>query len=935
MSRKLICSICFVLLLDAISAGLASAAEVTPHIYVDFKGTLVGTNYTLGPREIDTTDTFAAHNGTELVTDGLGRLTDSDGASQESFEFDASVFNNNGTVFTGTPFVVEAIFTPRSVSDAMAPIIDIGGQCFIRFHDGLSAGSWNGSTEVVDNNIQNIPEVGETHHYAIVYGGANIIDYYMDGVAIFQSDNGSPQQITKLISWGNIRHSSVDGGRQLRGEYDSVAFSTFTGTFDPEADFILPGGLISPSLAFEPNPTDGAVDVTRDVVLSWMAGDTAVTHDVYFGTVFDDVNNADRNNPMGVLVSQAQTDTSFDVDSLLEFGQTYYWRVDEVNGPTDYTIFKGEVWSFTVEPFSYAIQNVMATSNTTSASDQGPDKVVDGSGLDEDDQHSTNPDTMWVGSPVAGEPPYIQFEFDRVYKLYEMLVWNYNLAFEMFLGFGIKDATVEYSENGTDWTVLGDVVLNQAPGNNRYTYGTVIPLEGVPAKYVRLNIVSSYLSTASHGLAEVRFMYIPAHAREPQPTDGAINVALDASLSWRPGREAASHDVYLSTDPEALALVGTTTQSSFTPEALDLDATYYWQVIEINEAEVVSEWVGDVWTFSTQEYIEIDGFETYDDDIEAGTTIWQTWIDGLDDPSNGGGVVGYGQSPFAEQAIVWTEGQAMPFFYNNSSDSAISEADRTFDTAQDWTANGIKSLTLWFHGAEGNTGRLFVKINNTKVSYDGWAANIVRPMWQLWSIDLSSAGNVDNVTTLTIGVESAGSGVVYIDDIRLYPEVLDDVNPDITGPGDVVLGVPNDADWPAAETPDLVIDDNTATKFLHFKGATEPTGIQITPLVGATVVTEVAFISANDTPERDPASFELYGSNVSIDGPYTLIASGGIVDFTGAQAWPRLTRTETVMTFENAVAYTHYQVLFPTVRNPGSADSMQIAEVELIGIATQ
>ena len=120
--------------------GVVTAAEVTAHIYVDFVGTLSGTAYTLGARELDTTGTFAAHNGTEIVSDGLGVLADAAQSSQESFEFDASSFNGNGTQFTGTAFIVEAVFTNTDAADAMAPIIDVGGQCFVRFHDGLSAG---------------------------------------------------------------------------------------------------------------------------------------------------------------------------------------------------------------------------------------------------------------------------------------------------------------------------------------------------------------------------------------------------------------------------------------------------------------------------------------------------------------------------------------------------------------------------------------------------------------------------------------------------------------------------------------------------------------------------------------------------------------------------------------------------------------------------
>jgi hypothetical protein len=154
---------------------------------------------------------------------------------------------------------------------------------------------------------------------------------------------------------------------------------------------------------------------------------------------------------------------------------------------------------------------------------------------------------------------------------------------------------------------------------------------------------------------------------------------------------------------------------------------------------------------------------------------------------------------------------------------------------------------------------------------------------------------------------------------------------DITAPGDIVQGVPNDNDWPGAETPPLAIDDNTATKYLHFKGFTQSTGFQVTPLASQTIVVGLTFTTANDATERDPVGFELYGSNVSINGPYTLIASGDIVDFSQTSAWPRFTMNETPILFDNDVAYDHYQVLITAVRNPGSANSMQVSEVELLG----
>jgi hypothetical protein len=153
---------------------------------------------------------------------------------------------------------------------------------------------------------------------------------------------------------------------------------------------------------------------------------------------------------------------------------------------------------------------------------------------------------------------------------------------------------------------------------------------------------------------------------------------------------------------------------------------------------------------------------------------------------------------------------------------------------------------------------------------------------------------------------------------------------DVTAPGDAVKGAPDDGDWPAAEAPPFVIDNNPATKYLHFKGHLQPTGFAVTPSLSGLVVTGMSFTTANDSPQRDPVAFELYGSNGTIDGPYTLIASGDIVDFAQADPWPRFTKNATPITFANAVAYAHYQVLFTAVRDPAANNYMQIADVELL-----
>jgi hypothetical protein len=760
-------------------ASVVCAAELTPHVYVDFVGKLSGAAYTLGPREIDTTGSFAAHHGTEIVSDSLGILSDADSAGQESFEFDASAFNRNGTTFAGTPFVVEAIFTATGPSASMAPIIDIGGQAFIRFHDGLSAGSWNGSTDSVNNNIQPIPAVGQTHHYAVVYHGADLIDYYMDGVRIFQSTNGSPQQITRLISWGNIRHSSVDGGRQLRGEYDAVAFSTFTGVFDPSADFVLPGGPIPAALAYDPQPEVGAVDVLHDTALTWSPGQYAATHDVYFGAAFDDVNDAGRDNPMDVLLSQGQTETSF-APAPLDFGRTYYWRIDEVNAAPDNTIHKGQVWSFTTEPFAYPVAPV-----AVQASAQQPGSIalrtIDGSGLDAEDQHNVTLTDMWL--TPGGLPAWIQFEFDKVYKLHELWVWNSNQLIEAFLGFGAKDVTIEYSEDGAVWSTLENVPqFAKASGSATYTANTKVALGDVMAKFVKLTITSNWGGVAPQtGLSEVRFFHVPVQAFAPQPADAAADVRVDTDLNWRPGREAASHVVYLSTDSAAVAAGSVpgqaVTDPGYTPADLQFDTEYFWKVDEAGETGT---YAGDVWSFTTEPFAAIDDFESYNDDDNR---IYDAWIDGLTTESSGS-QVGYDVSPFAERTTVHSGRQAMPLTYNNAASPHYSEAERTFDASLDWTAHGADTLSLYFRGVAGEGGNssegLYVTVRD-KSNRSGTVMNpdpaaTTRADWQQWTIPLSdfTASGVDltAVKAIVVGVGNrtspapGGTGKVFIDDLE-------------------------------------------------------------------------------------------------------------------------------------------------------------------------
>jgi len=96
----------------------------------------------------------------------------------------------------------------------------------------------------------------------------------------------------------------------------------------------------TPFTASNCDPQDGAVCVDPNTLLNWTAGDTAAFHNVYFGTNKADVINGDAGTFRG-----QQTYTTYDPGALAPCTD-YYWRIDEVDAD-GFTIYKGDVWSFT------------------------------------------------------------------------------------------------------------------------------------------------------------------------------------------------------------------------------------------------------------------------------------------------------------------------------------------------------------------------------------------------------------------------------------------------------------------------------------------------------------------------------------------------------------------------------------------------------------
>ncbi|MHC4537131.1 MAG: hypothetical protein ACYS6K_24550, partial [Planctomycetota bacterium] len=165
--------------------------------------------------------------------------------------------------------------------------------------------------------------------------------------------------------------------------------------------------------------------------------------------------------------------------------------------------------------------------------------------------------------------------------------------------------------------------------------------------------------------------------------------------------------------------------------------------------------------------------------VEGSNRIYNAWVDGYDDPTNGS-QAGHLDPPFYEETIVHSGNKSLPLYYDNA--VGKSEATLTLTDKRDWTVNGVTTLTIWFRGEAANAAEnLYVALNgNVVVNHDNPDA-AQRTAWTRWNIDLQAFAdqgvNLNNVNSITLGLGdrnnpvAGGTGTMYFDDIRLYAPV--------------------------------------------------------------------------------------------------------------------------------------------------------------------
>jgi hypothetical protein len=448
--------------------------------------------------------------------------------------------------------------------------------------------------------------------------------------------------------------------------------------------------------ARQPVPANGAAFVdSAKATLSWTAGLGAKLHYVYFADDYDTVANATGAMPQGLPTYNP---------GPLELEKTYYWRVDESDGYNTYT---GDVWSFRT--------------------------AREGGGVKAQYYNGMNFETL----VLTRMDPQINFNWGDPGSP------DASVAVDQFSARWTGEVEAAFTETYTFYTNSDDGVrlwidgvqvvdswIDQSPTEHS---GTIDLVAGTT-----YSLVMEFYENGGGAVAELRWsspstpkqlipqaaLSPPVRASAPSPFSGATGTKMTPILKWNPGDYAASHEVYFGTDANAVRNADKTSpeykgskalgNESYDPGKLAWFTTYYWRVDEVNAVNPDGPWAGNLWSFTTGDFILIDDFEDYD---SGENQIWYAWKDGLGYgaigtdpyyPGNGtGAAVGDETTDsYTEETIVHAGRQSMPLSYDNNKTgfSKYSETELTLTDTRDWTDEDVAELSLWFRGYPASTG---------------------------------------------------------------------------------------------------------------------------------------------------------------------------------------------------------------------------------------
>ncbi|HUT29136.1 MAG TPA: LamG domain-containing protein, partial [Sedimentisphaerales bacterium] len=536
-----------------------------------------------------------------------------------------------------------------------------------------------------------------------------------------------------------------------------------------------------PNTATNPYPVNRSRQVDPNVVCHWTPGLSAASHDVYFGTDFNDVNDGTTSDVVYEDNIEANEWDPCGVGVALDELTTYYWRIDEVNGPQTW---KGRTWHFTtsgpvIDPnmllwYKFDEPNGFLA---TDSSGYGNDGMLNGLEelWDAADGHAGG-SRIFDGETVVQVPSSVLADIGSGITFCVWLKDTYEHSDNLVFDTGVGGETGPYHVYANVVSDQGDVVFRAGNDTNDLLRAHVASREGwhhfafvkdeaadgmwvyVDAELVKSkNGVKDTLVNISGAAFKIgaptwgNYDYKGkvddfkvfdralsekevagdyrggdvALAWAPSPGDYAEDVPRDANLSWRPGnyvQDTNGHRVFIGTSWED---VNDKTAPSVVQDAceydagvMELDTTYYWRVEEINDTCV---WTGPVWRFRVADFIIVDDFEGYDSE----DPVQYTWYDQYSQEE--GEVAGAWLELVRPPKPVHSGDQAVSYTYDTDdpwADLDYAEAWLPLEEIggqQNWREAGVTLLRLFFYGDSANdttdAEQMYVGVDDTDGAY--------------------------------------------------------------------------------------------------------------------------------------------------------------------------------------------------------------------------
>jgi hypothetical protein len=499
-------------------------------------------------------------------------------------------------------------------------------------------------------------------HHVLVRVENKVPDFYLDGVVTGKSITAFTKTPT-----GNTNPLYIgrrDSGLYLKGRIDDVRI--YTKALSPEEIQSLYSEVMS-YRATSPSPDDQKTNVDVNVVLSWSPGEDSVLHDVYFGTDFNDVNNGSANVYMGYQEGN-EWPTGNQYPNGFDFNTTYYWRIDEYDIPD--SVNKGVVWSFKTMTDTNLVGwwRLEDSIGSTALDSSGHDRNGSISGA----TWFNDPIRDWCLS-FDGSDDYVSVPSNDALNItgdITISAWVYfesggteldgseQVIVAKTVNNGAYDNPFDFRTNASVEPRLTliradanghEVVYSDAPMSIHQWHHVLVKVENnVPNFYVDGNVTGKtaesftktptgntnpvLISRRDDGLYfngvidDVQIYNIALSAEKiqqlyqngqsykasnPNPANGVTSVEQNVVLSWSPGKNTISHDVYFGTAFNQVndasrngsgAYMGNQDVNYWDTNNystdLDFNTTYYWRIDEYDSQSLITK--GAVWSFQVK-----------------------------------------------------------------------------------------------------------------------------------------------------------------------------------------------------------------------------------------------------------------------------------------------------------------------------------------------